>query len=44
MANFAPTELEELLARTQQATREIAENPSLLRSFICHCALPLRLR
>jgi transposase len=44
MANFAPTELEELLARTQQATREIAENPSLLRSFIWHCALPLRLR
>jgi len=42
MANFAPTELSELLTRTQQATRHIAKNPGLLRSFIQHGALPLR--
>ena len=44
MANFAPAELEELLTRTQQATTEIAANPKLLRSFVQHGVLPLRLR
>ena len=44
LANFAPTELSELLTRTQQATHHIAENPRLLRSFIQHCALSLRLK
>jgi transposase len=44
MANFAPAELAELLARTQQAARAIAGNQPLLRSFIQHCSLPVRLR
>ena len=44
MANFAPAELGELLARTQQATAEIAGNQTLLRSFIQHGVLPLFLR
>jgi hypothetical protein len=44
MANFAPAELDELLARTQQATAEITRNPMLLRSFVQHGVLPLRLR
>lgn len=44
MANFAPAELDELLARTQQVTREIAGNQKLLRSFIQHGVLPLRLK
>jgi transposase len=44
MANFAPTELQELLLATQRATLDIAKNQSLLRSFIQHGALPLRLK
>jgi len=44
MANFAPTELPDLLKRTQQATRAIARNRPLLRSFIAHGQLSLRLR
>lgn len=44
MANFAPTDLTELLARTREVTGHIAENPRLLRSFIQHGALPLRLK
>ena len=44
MANFAPTELAELLLTTQRATLDIAENQPLLRSFIQHGSLPLHLR
>ena len=44
MANFAPVELPELLARTQQVAGEIAENQTLLRSFVKHGVLPLRLK
>lgn len=44
MANFAPAELDALLAHTQQATSEIGGNQSLLRSFIRHGVLPLRLK
>ena len=44
MANFAPTELPDLLKRTQQATRAIARHQPLLRSFIAHGQLSLRLR
>lgn len=44
MANFAPTELQELLFKTQQTTLGIAGNQPLLRSFIQHGALPLRLK
>lgn len=43
MANFAPAELQELLRQTQRVTLDIAGNQPLLRSFIRHCALPLRL-
>lgn len=43
MANFAPAELDELLTRTQQTTTAIAGNHRLLRSFIQHGALSLRL-
>ena len=43
MANFARIELSELLTHTQPATRHIAENQKLLRSFIQHGALSLRL-
>ena len=44
LANFAPTELPELLRQTQRATLDIAENQPLLRSFIQHGSLPLRLK
>lgn len=44
MANFVPTELQALLRMTQRATLDVAENQPLLRSFIQHCSLPLRLR
>jgi len=44
MANFTPVELPELLARTQHVVGEIAENQALLRSFIKHGVLPLRLK
>lgn len=44
LANFAPTELPELLMQTQRATLDIAENQPLLRSFIQHGSLPLRLK
>ena len=43
LANFAPTELPELLRQTQRATLGLAKNQPLLRSFIQHGALPLRL-
>jgi len=44
MANFAPSELQELFVRTQQVTSDIAKHPTLLRSFVRHGALPLRLK
>ncbi|MEK6876540.1 MAG: transposase [Nanoarchaeota archaeon] len=44
MANFVPTELQELLLMTQRATLDVAENQPLLRSFIQHGSLPLCLR
>ncbi len=44
MANFAPAELQELLIQTQRVTLDIAGNQPLLRSFIQHCSLPLRLK
>lgn len=44
LANFAPTELPELLMQTQRATLGIARNQPLLRSFIQHGSLPLRLK
>jgi hypothetical protein len=44
MANFTPVELADLLARTQRVTGEIGENQTLLRAFIQHGGLPLRLK
>mgnify|MGYP001564114249 CR=1 FL=1 len=44
MANFAPVALHDLVTQTQRATRDIAGNEPLLRSFIEHGALSLRLR
>jgi transposase len=44
LANFAPLELEELLAQTQVTTLAIGDDEALLRSFIKHCPLSLRLR
>jgi hypothetical protein len=44
LANFAPVTLHELLTQTHRATRQIARNPSLLRSFLEHTPLVLRLR
>lgn len=43
LANFAPAETDELLHRTQCALLRIAANQPLLRSFIRHCPLSLRL-
>ena len=43
LANFAPTEPDELLQHTQAALLTIAADPHLLRSFIAHCPLSLRL-
>ena len=44
LANFAPSELDELLAQTQVATLAIGDDEPLLRSFIKHCPLSLRLK
>ena len=44
MANFAPRELSELVDRTEATTREIESNERLLRSFLQHSPLSLRLR
>jgi transposase len=44
MANFAPTELPELLRQTQRVTSDMAGNQPLLRAFIQHGSLPVRLR
>jgi len=43
LANFAPHELDELLAQTQVVTLAIGDDEPLLRSFIKHCPLFLRL-
>lgn len=44
LANFAPAELDELVAQTQVATLAIGDDEPLLRSFLKHCPLSLRLR
>lgn len=44
LANFAPSELDELLAQTQVAILAIGDDEPLLRSFIKHCPLSLRLK
>jgi len=44
LANFAPRELDELLAQTQMATLATGDDEPLLRSFLKHCPLSLRLK
>ena len=44
LANFAPQELPELLDQTQVAVLAVGDDQPLLRSFIAHCALFLRLK
>jgi hypothetical protein len=44
LANFAPSELEELLDQTQLATLAIGDDEPMLRSFLKHCPLSLRLK
>jgi transposase len=44
LANFAPLELHDLVMQTQLAIYAIGDDESLLRSFIDHCPLSLRLR
>lgn len=43
LANQTPTGLPPLLASARQATRAAQRIPRLLRSFVEHCPLPLRL-
>jgi hypothetical protein len=43
LANQTPTDLAPLLASARQATRAAQRAPDLLRSFVAHCPLPLRL-
>lgn len=44
LANFAPLELQELVAQAQRTAIDLAGNDPLLRSFIAHGPLSLRLR
>lgn len=44
LANFAPSELADLVAQTQITTLAIGDDQPLLRSFIKHGALPLRMK
>ena len=44
LANFAPLELDDLVMQTQLAAYAIGADESLLRSFIQHCVLSLRLK
>ena len=44
LANFAPSQLDELLDQTQLATLAIGDDEPLLRSFLKHCPLSLRLK
>ena len=44
LANFAPSELDELLAQAQVVTLALGDDEPLLRSFLKHCPLSLRLK
>jgi hypothetical protein len=44
LANFAPSQLDELLDQTQLATLAIDDDEPMLRSFLRHCPLSLRLK
>jgi len=43
LANFAPLELHDLVIQTQLVAYAIGDDQLLLRSFIQHCPLSLRL-
>lgn len=43
LANFAPLELDDLVMQTQWAAFVIGDDEALLRAFIRHCPLSLRL-
>jgi len=44
MANFAPGQLADLVEQTDLATCVLARDQPLLRSFLAHCPLSLRLK
>jgi transposase len=44
LANFAPVELDDLVMQSQLTVYAIGNDQPLLRSFIQHCALSLRLK
>jgi transposase len=44
LSNFAPPDLSALVSRARRGNRSLQRKPNLLRSFIHHCPLPLRLR
>jgi hypothetical protein len=44
LANFAPVELADLVMQTQLAILAVGDDEPLLRSFLHHCLLSLRLR
>jgi len=44
LANFAPLELDDLVMQTQLATFAVGDDEPLLRSFLQHCPLSLRLK
>ncbi len=44
LANFAPLELHDLVMQTQLATLAVGDDQALLRSFLRHCPLSLRLK
>lgn len=43
LANFAPLELDDLVMQTQLTTYAMGDDEPLLRSFLQHCPLFLRL-
>jgi len=44
LANYAPTEFNDLLVSTELAALSIGDDQHLLRSLLKHCPLPLHLR
>ena len=44
LANFAPLELHDLVMQTQLVTFAIGDDEPLLRAFVRHCPLSLRLK
>lgn len=44
LANYAPTEFEDLLVATAFTSLSIGSDEPLLRSMLAHCPLPLRLQ